>query len=137
MEWFIAYLISVIVVSNLITVVIHGRRGDNDKVHINNGEQLFLVNLFCLFWFITLPIYGFRCAARARREAITEKAKSILRSYSFTSTHDRSFILEVPEWQLKYIFRAYRNKLVELNAPTIEMIREELMSRNMERNLLK
>lgn len=137
MEWIIAYLASVIVVANIIALVITGRRGDNDKVVIYRDMDILFANIHCLFWPIVLPYIGVTNFIQARKKHVTETAKSILGNYPFGNRDDQSFILNVPEWKLKYLLKAYRKKLVEIPTPHVEMIRQELMSRNMERNLLK
>jgi len=139
MEWIIAYLLSVFVATVIYAAIIVSGSGEDAKITISRGDEIFLAIIFCFAWPVTMSISSAQGIIKRYKANVVETAKRIIRECDLAdmNRHDRTLILNVPEWKLKYVFKAYRRKLIELKSAQAEIIRDELMSRNMERTLLK
>ncbi len=139
MEWFIAYLLSVILIPTISAMVFTTGRDSKSEIILREPPDVLGAVGWCLAWPICLPIGIFNGVKKARTEKLTTEANRVMRDYYINemNVQDRTRLLAVPEHKLKHLFKAYRSKLIALNAAQAEMIREELLNRNMERNLLK
>lgn len=144
MGWFVTYLVSLPLAALVWCVIVLNRSTtskdqNRDEIRIRRGDDVFMCIIAVGVWFITIPVYTIDTCIKVYKEHVTKTAKDIIHKYNFdgNSHHDRSFIVEVPEWALKYVFKAYRSKYIELKKHQAEVIREELMHRNAERALLK
>ncbi len=114
---------------------------DDSKTHIDldeKGDGLLLA-LVVFFWPISFALQGWDQVSQARAKLIREQAMSVIDEWDINKKHkfERSDTIRIPESDLKILIKAYRLKLITLDTSYVEIIREELLSRNMERNLLK
>lgn len=133
MGWFIAYLVSVIVVPTIYMAISTSLAGEQFKA---KGEEFLLALMLCLIWPITFSVDVYDKVTKARKESTRLKVEELSRKI-YENRHDRTFMVDIPEGELKYLARMYRKKKTELNASQFEMIREELMHRLTEKHLLK
>jgi len=77
----------------------------------------------------------FRDLLQTRHE---EKYNNIMYSNRIEqiSEHDRSAMIDIPEADLKFLLKHYRKSRKGLSKKAAELVRDELMNRNAERNLL-
>lgn len=137
MGWLVAYLVSILVVPTIVAAIMV-----NDgptSFDMNNSGDVFSSWAICVFWpisFVVLLIVGFM---EARKNYYTKHSTETMRKYNIDaiSTQDRSGILVVPEAELKFLLKACRKNHIKLTPKTIEIVRDELMHRNAEKNLLK
>jgi len=133
---FILYLISVIMLPTIYAACIVN--GKEDKVVLDNSEIVWITWAFCVFWFLTIPMDLHTRFEKWHKKELTDKAENIVRTYIQKRDRDgNNTVITVSEKNLKIILKAYRKKYISLDSGTVEMVRNELLHRNMERNLLK
>jgi hypothetical protein len=112
--------------------------GDN-KVTLYNGEDVMGFFLFMLLWPLTVPTSGIMHYLKIRKTHILEKGKNIIdrRNMERISVHDRSSLIEIPEQELKFLLKWHREGYLSYSKQILEMVRDELMHRSAERDLLK
>jgi hypothetical protein len=134
MGWIIAYLCSVIVVA-----IVAGLIEISDSGHIQISPKDFkIIVLGLLGWPLVASAVPVFLVYDFFRNRLREKANSIVNRNNITSDiHDRSAIILVAEADLKVLMKAVRAKLIELQPHQVEIIRDELQHRVVERSLLK
>jgi hypothetical protein len=139
MEWVIAYLVSIILAATFYGLIVTNRSHESRTIKLSHAEEVIQALGFCLIWPISMTIRSIITVRADYKKECIERAENLISKYSFNSNskHDRSFILNVPEPDLKFMLKTHRKKLFKLEATVVDMIREELLNRNMERNLLK
>ena len=138
MSWFVLYAISIVIVPVVFAAAWCNRSEDSHCFTIEGGEAAVGLALFCLFWPIFISVtLGRHCAVK-NKEARRERKMEIMRRWRLDGIiHDRSEVINTPEADLKFLLKNYRRGRIELDRKTAEIIRDELLNRNMERNLLK
>lgn len=133
----IYFILSPIVTSIFAGVMSTGR--PDDRFEIGQPEDAIAMCIFMLCWIIAVPTIGTLIYMRSRKDRIQDKCSNIVSKYNLEkmSPHDRSAMIEIPENELKYILKWHRKKVNSLNKTTLEMVRDELMHRNAERELLR
>jgi hypothetical protein len=109
-----------------------------EKLQLHNGEDITGAFLTTLFWPIALPAISIMTWYDRRAGRVKDRAKSIIgmRNMERMSLHDRSAMIEIPEHELKFLLKYYRKGMIELNKGLAELVRDELMNRNAEKELL-
>jgi hypothetical protein len=112
--------------------------GCDEKIEMNNGERVFEAFIFCLFWPLSITMITLERVQVSRKRKITDDAKSIISRHNMEriSQHDRSGMILIPENDLKFLLKYHRKDYFDLNKQLLEMVRDELMNREAERNLL-
>jgi hypothetical protein len=137
MGWVIAYLACAIVVTAF-WAALWCDRSDN-QIRILCPEDAFMALFFCLVWPLSITITTFNSCMKSYKQHCKDEGERTLSRYniSYMRNGDKGAITLIPEGDLKALLRAHRKRHIELGAIQIEIIREELLQRNMERNLLK
>lgn len=109
-----------------------------EKITLHNGEDIFGVFITTLFWPIALPGISITVWYERRGIRVKDRAKSIvsMRNMERMSLHDRSAMIDIPEKELKFLLKYYRKNMIELNKGLAELVRDELMNRTAEKELL-
>ena len=138
MGWFIAYLISVITVPTVF-MSLWCQRSNSKGTELSQPHEFFGAMLFCLLWPVVISILVFDAIKDARKNYYVNTSTEILRKHNIdaTSLHDRSNILTIPEGELKFLLKNYRKNRIRLDKKAVQLIRDELMHRTAERDLLK
>ena len=125
MGWLVAYLTSLILIPWVIAFL--------------EMKEFLLVTRFWLLWPLSLAIWLPYITIRdyfndiLKSQAIDIKSNAKIGNDKF----DRSDIVVIPEKDLKILLKAYRKKLIELEKNQVEIIRDELMHRTAENQLLR
>jgi len=132
--YFIASLIA-----SAIFLAIAVNRPSFGKLSINNEEEVLVSLLFVIFWPLSIPGVSIAVYASGRAERIKEKGRNIINRYNMErmSPHDRTAMIEIPESDLKFLLKWRREKYLDYPKQILELVRDELMHRNAERDLLK
>lgn len=108
------------------------------KIELVSGEDMVQAFFFVALWPITIPYTAIYFFFRMYKKDVMDRASRLLNDYSIgKGGFDRSEMIEIPEGELKNLLRAFRKKWIKLNNHQVDIIRNELLNRNMERNLLK
>lgn len=136
MAWIIAYLISMFIVPAFFGGIV---LGPNNKVTIQDGEDVFNVMGFCLLWPIFVSVYTYNSTKKKYKDYYEERHKEIVHKYrlDYVTGEERTLLVDVPEGDLKFLLKAHRKKKLELSKLQLMLVRDELSHRNMERCLLK
>lgn len=137
MGWLIVYLISIIVVP-LIYGGLTLNYNDN-KIVLSNGESCFGLAVVMVLWPLFIPHDAITRSMKAYRNHVKEKLEKLCSQHATFDKDgfDRERMVTAPEADIKYMLWAYRKKYFKLEAKAVEILRDELLHRNMERNLLK
>jgi hypothetical protein len=137
MGWFLAYLISVIVVP-AVFAMFYCDHADNE-VKINNVDSVLSILGFSIAWPITITMIVFDLSRTKYKTYFINKGRDLLRNYNLEriSVHDRTDMISIPEEHLKFLLKNYRKKRITLDRKVVELIRDELMNRTAERSLFK
>jgi hypothetical protein len=134
MQWAVLYLCSVIgllIIAGLIA-------SHEDKIVFENRRDVFVVAGLFIGWPLVLLWVPFYLVYDFLKNRLEAEAKVLLTEYELTNNkHDRSSIVIVPEAHLRTIMKAFRRDLIKLTPNQVEIIREELQHRVVERSLLK
>lgn len=136
MGWIIAYLVSLVLIP---IVIISVSIKEDESFKIPNGKIWRRALAGWLFWPIFIAIV---CPYIGIKEHINGKLKEAANEVKYRTKlsdnkFDRSDIVVIAEQDLKLLLRAYRKKLIELSNPQVEIIRDELMHRTAENQLLR
>jgi hypothetical protein len=135
MGWIIVYLVCCLFIPALYVSM---SVAHDNKVEMRCGEDVWAALFFCLFWPLAILLSIYARLAKSYRESMRSSAENVIHTYiKKANRDDRASIIAAPEHCLKLVLRAYRKKYIKLETMHAEMIREELLHRNMERNLLK
>lgn len=137
MAWLLAYFIGSVVVPTFYGMII---LSDSDnKFELNRTEDAVIFGLCHLLWVIFIPSDIVQRILETRKARIIREAKSTVQSVF--GRKDRyetnTSLVEVDEDNLKLVIYACRKNFISISAGELEAVRNELCSRNMERNLLK
>ena len=91
-----------------------------------------------LVWPIAIVVLVFMWLISDYIEDTEKRDRQMAEKYQFC--HDdriKDIVVEANEKELKRVLKLIRKEKIELGKNVIEAIREELLSRNMEKNLLK
>ena len=135
MEWLIGYLVSVIVVPTLFgAFTIDG----SNKLIVEDSVEVFSFAGLCLIWPITLSFIAVQGAMKVREEYVEDKIERLLSRNNLRTykEFDRDALIKASERDLKYLLKKARKNKTNLEPTHIHMLREELMNRNAERNLM-
>jgi hypothetical protein len=136
MDWVIAYLVSMFVVPGAYALIFLDMRGDNE-IKLRYTTDLFELMGVVLFWPISLTYLTYNYLHKKHKEAVAEKAGGIIARYIHNDRNDRTALVNITESDLKLVLKAHRKKYLTLSNNQTELVRDELLNRNMERNLLK
>lgn len=135
--WVSLYILSIFLAKLILQFISIMERGEHFEIKgfRRLGFWWFVTVLWPIAVFIVAPYVAIRenLEHRLRSEADEIKYKVKLGSNKF----DRSDIVAVPERELKILLKAYRKELIQLEKAQVEMIRDELMHRTAENQLLK
>ena len=137
MLWFTAYLVSVILVPAFFGMF-YCNESDNE-VKIRGFDSIITLLGFCLLWPITIGFLLFDITKTKYHLYFINRCEEIVRKYAINhiSPHDRTNMIVIPENDLKFLLKCYRNKRYELDRRIVGMVRDELMHRQAERSLFK
>jgi hypothetical protein len=140
MNWITYYLISSFVAPALYVAIITDPSDSKTHVKIDERGDGFAYMLLCLVWPIAFLILGWDKIDRGRKALIRDAAQEIVSEHDLEDGHiykGLNVFVSFAEKDLKTLIKAYRLGVLDLEVNRIEAIREELLRRNMERNLLK
>jgi uncharacterized membrane protein len=132
MIWVIAYLISIIFVAftaGLMAV------SNDEQVEIESYKDVLLITSVCVGWPVVVLAIPFMAIYYARRDHWKDRVKGLKSTFVTEDLH--AAMVAANEADLKAALKLARQGEVEFEPKQLEMIREELLSRNMERNLTK
>jgi len=136
MGWIIAYLASLVLIP---IVVISFAINEDSNIRIKNGTMWRRVLIAWLLWPGFLLV---ACPYLEIKKHLEEKLREAAMEVKYRikldgNKHDRSDIVIIAEKDLKLLLKAFRKKLVELDKNQVEIIRDELMHRTAENQLLR
>jgi hypothetical protein len=134
MDWFCTYLLSVIAIPTIFWSVYVGITGESIEIK-HGADVLPMVIVHCLLWPLSASLIAFMRIKEYRKNRRERMIADITKKLNGVS-HDRSALVDMPEGELKFIARMYREKKALITPTQFEMVRDELMSRNAERHLL-
>ncbi len=145
MSWFTVYLVTCLVIPTIYGMASIEEHDKDTHVTIKHPVESIAVGLFALLWPIAIPLDIVSRIKENFKKNTTSRAKDILGEYGFSDRGERSrnrdgdlsFLVNMSESDLKTVMLAYRRKWISLSSQNFEMIRNELMNRNAERDLLK
>lgn len=110
----------------------------DSEVHLKDKGDVITAIVICFGWPLIIPAIPIVATAMHLENKLRGRAYKVINENKLTDNKtDRSPYVTVSEKDLKTVLKAFRKKLIELKAGQVEIIREELVNRNMERNLLK
>jgi hypothetical protein len=120
-------------------MMLWSERRDFKEFRINKAGEFFGVAVWCLLWPISITVVLWAKASESYRDYIVHKGSNIMSKYDMSkiNVNDRSGMLTIPEGDLKFLLRHYRKGTLKLEKYVVELIRDELMHRTAERDLLK
>jgi hypothetical protein len=107
------------------------------EVHIRDHEDLISFLAFCLFWPIGIAAITYQASRDALKESLKHGATETLEQIGRNDRSGSCNIVNIAEADLKVVLKAHRKKFINLSNAQVDMIRNELLNRNMERDLLK
>jgi hypothetical protein len=139
MGWFIAYLCCAFIIPTIIGELLVANEEAGELDFKNTGDVMCCA-MACLLWPATLIGVSYTYGSKfykKRKRAHKEHLANLVESLRSNRSVDRSELVSSDESKLKTILKAYRKEQVLIDTVIVEAIRDELLRRNMERNLLK
>jgi len=109
------------------------------SLHLENQEDIIGYTIGLVLWPITYILIGSKAIYQANRQRIKDNAQRVINRHGISVRQPltREQVVSIDESDLKYLMFAFRKSLVELDNSCVIIIREELMNRNAEKNLMQ
>jgi hypothetical protein len=116
-----------------------GREFFGKDLDINDGAQALFTGLSMFIWPISITVCTILAIRKSRNDRIIGHCNYIKSKHNMEriSPHDRSGMIDVPDKELKFLLDGHRRGYISLGKPMLEMVRDELMHRDTEKQLLK
>ena len=133
--WIIAYLASIIVVPTIIGLLTVDSR---NKIILEEGPECLAFAALLVIWPITFSVKLIMLARQAYKDAVESNASEMIGKHHIRKDRpiDREYIVGVPESDLRYLLKISRKKIWDIGNANVMVIREELMNRNAEKELM-
>ena len=111
---------------------------EQEKIVLEDKADVILSIGMMTLWPIVLLSIPVALLWESVEKRLRDKAHRVINSYNIGSDkNDRSWVVQVPEKDLKILLKAHRKEIIKLVPNQIEIIRDELMNRLTEKALLK
>jgi len=136
MIWVVVYLISVILLATTIGLILTCE--EKEHVEIDDPKKILKFAACCMGWPLVIVSIPYFIVREYREHGKKKEANRLYKVLKMvTGDNARTEIISADEHTLKSLLKNARKGQMTLSDAQIEIVRNELLTRNMERNLIE